>query len=79
MDADRLGYGFGDGGRRSIFGFNAAGVAGTGGCCCGGRGDIEAAATVAGRDWSGAFEMGGGCWVEDVAEGTGEKTHSWLE
>ena len=75
MDADGLGYGFGDGGRRGVFGFDAAGVSGTGGCCCGGRGDIEAAAAMAGGLWSSTFEMESRCWVEDVAEGAGKETH----
>ena len=80
MDGDGLGFGDGDGRRgRRIFGFDAADVAGTGGCCCGGRGDIEAAATMAGEGWSGAFEIGSGCWVEDVAEGAGEEAHGRLE
>lgn len=73
MDGDGLGFCDGDGRRgRCVFGFDAAGVAGTGCCCCGGRGDIEAATAMAGGDWSGAFEVGSGCGVEDVAEGAGK-------
>lgn len=78
MDGDVLGFGFGDGGRgRDIFGFDAAGVARTGCCCCGWY--VEAAAAMAGGDWSGTFEIGGGCWVEDVNEGAGKETHGRLE
>ena len=79
MDGDGFGLGDGDGRRgRGIFGFDAAGVAGTVCCCCGGRRDIEAAAAMAGGDWSGAFEVESGCRVEDVADGAGEETHGSL-
>ena len=77
MNGDELGLGFGDGGRRGRFGFDAAGIAGTGCCCCGR--DIEAAAAMAGGDWSSAFEIGSGCGMEDVAEGAGQETHGRLE
>lgn len=75
MDGDGLGDGDGGSGRGG-FGFDAAGVAGA--VCCWGGGDGEAADAVAGGDWDGAFEIGGGCGMEDVAEGAGNETHGWL-
>ena len=76
VDGDVVGVGDGDcgSGWRGFAGFDAACVA-RAVCCCCGDGDGEAADAVAGGGGEGAREVGGGCGVDDGAEGAGDETH----